>query len=94
MGEAADGAAAVELAERVRPDVVLMDADIAEPGDCESCGLIRDFAPDTKFLFSLTYVAQLDAGITARADGYWLKDDGRDALIQAIHSLAPPEPNA
>jgi len=94
VGESASGVDAIVQAERLRPDVVLIDAAIAEPGGCDPCGRIREIAPGSKFLFLLTYEEQLDAGLAARADGYWLKDGGRDALVQAIQSAAPPEPGA
>ena len=91
IGEATDGATAIEQAEKLRPDVMLIDAVIAESGQCECCAHIRKIAPDTKLLFLLTYVAQQDTGLTARADGYWLKDGGRAELIQAIRSLVTSE---
>ena len=92
VGEAACGSEAVALAERLRPDVVLMDAVISEEGADDPSRRIRELVPGTKILFLLTYVAQLDAGLSARADGYWLKDGGRGALVQAIRSLAAPDP--
>ncbi|MDP6823434.1 MAG: response regulator transcription factor [Dehalococcoidia bacterium] len=94
VGESASGVDAVLQAEKLRPDVVLIDAAIAEAGDCDPCRRIRELVPESKFLFLLTYEEQLDTGLAARADGYWLKDGGRDALVQAIRSAAPREPGA
>ncbi len=88
LGEAACGSHAVALAEKLRPDVVLMDAVVSEAGADDPSRRIRELSPGTKILLLMTYVAQLDAGLEARADGYWLKDGGRGALLQAIRSLA------
>lgn len=87
LGEAACGSDAVALAEKLRPDVVLMDAVVSEAGADDPSRRIRELSPGTKILLLMTYVAQLDAGLEARADGYWLKDSGRHMLVRAIREL-------
>jgi DNA-binding NarL/FixJ family response regulator len=46
--EAADGRAAVELAERLKPDVILLDLSMPDMGGMEALPLIRAASPETR----------------------------------------------
>jgi len=90
VGEAADGAEAVQAAGRVRPDVVLMDLLMPELDGVSATQLIRRDLPDTEVvaLTSVLEDAQIVAAIRAGAIGYLLKDTRADELQQAIKSAA------
>ena len=92
VGEAADGAAAVALVRRERPDVVLMD--IRMPGTdglTATRTLMADPGTASTRVLILTTFDQDDyvfAAIRAGASGFLLKDTPPDQLLSAIHVVA------
>lgn len=90
VGVANDGEQAVELVERLRPDVALMDLKMPLMNGIQATRLIRMRFPDTRVLVLTTYDFDewvVDA-VQAGAAGYLLKDTPRDALIAAIQGTA------
>lgn len=92
VGEAADGAAAVALVRRERPDVVLMD--IRMPGT-DGLSATRTLMADpgtasTRVLILTTFDRDeyVFAAIRAGASGFLLKDTPPDELLSAIHVVA------
>jgi DNA-binding NarL/FixJ family response regulator len=93
LGEAADGAEAVRLAQALRPDVVLMDLQM--PG-VDGVGAIRQLAEcasESRVLVLTTYDTDdhVLPAIEAGATGYLLKDAGRDELVRAVRAAARGE---
>ncbi|GAA4451758.1 response regulator [Phytohabitans houttuyneae] len=93
VGMAADGAAAVELAGSLRPDVVVMD--IRMPGmDGLTATRLLTGAPDPPRVLVLT-TFDLDAyvfeALRAGASGFLLKDANPDDLLAAIRVVAAGE---
>jgi NarL family two-component system response regulator LiaR len=90
VGDAADGAQAVRLAHRLRPDVVLMDLFMPELDGIEATQVIRRQLPDTRVLVitSVLEDASVRAAIRAGAIGYLLKDTSAADLRRAIKSAA------
>ena len=92
VGEAADGAAAVRVARRVRPDVVLMD--VRMPG-VDGITATRQLAgpgvPDPVPVLTVT-TFDLDeyvfAALRAGASGFLLKDVEPDDLVAAVRVVA------
>ncbi|WP_308301004.1 MULTISPECIES: response regulator transcription factor [unclassified Crossiella] len=94
LGEAADGAEAVRLARRLRPDVILMD--LRMPG-LDGVSAIRELAgqaPECRVLVLTTYDTDsyVLPAIEAGATGYLLKDAPRDELLRAVRAAARGEP--
>jgi DNA-binding NarL/FixJ family response regulator len=90
VGEASDGAEAVQLARELRPDVVVMDLLMPVMNGIEATAAIRRELPDTEVL-ALTSVledASVVGAVRAGAIGYLLKDTKADALCQAIKAAA------
>lgn len=90
VGEAADGAAAVELARKLHPDVVLMDLLLPVMDGVTAIGQIRRELPDTEVI-ALTSVLENNAvfrAVQAGAIGYLLKDTEAPRLRQAIKAAA------
>jgi len=86
VGEASNGAEAVQMAHNLRPDVVLMDVLMPQMDGVTATGEIRSQLPDTEVI-ALTSV--LDDGtvvgaVKAGAIGYLLKDTQADELCRAI----------
>jgi len=86
VGSAEDGAVAVEMVEKERPDLVLMDLKMPIMNGVEATRQIRTKYPGVKVLVLTTYDGDewvFDA-IQAGASGYLLKDTPRDELVKAI----------
>ncbi len=89
VAEAADGAEAVLLAKRHKPDVILMDLVMPRMDGIAAIKAIRRDDPAARILV-LTSFADDDkvfAAIKAGALGYLLKDSSPLTLIQAIHDV-------
>jgi len=86
VGQAQDGAEAVEQAGQQQPDLVLMDLKMPGMNGIEATRQIRARYPAIKVLVLTTYDDDewvFDA-IRAGAAGYLLKDTPREAVIQAV----------
>ncbi|TDD21148.1 response regulator [Nonomuraea diastatica] len=93
LGEAADGAEAVRLAQALRPDVILMD--LRMPG-MDGVSAIRELAErgsEARVLVLTTYDTDSHVlpAIEAGATGYLLKDAPRDELSRAVRAAARGE---
>src|SRR5919199_2923392 len=90
VGDAADGREAVRLANRLRPDVVLMDLLMPEMDGIAATRIIRRELPDTEVV-ALTSVLEDEkvvGAVRAGAIGYLLKDTKAAELRQAIKAAA------
>jgi DNA-binding NarL/FixJ family response regulator len=92
VGEAASGAEAVELAARLRPDVVLMDLRMPGTDGVAATGRIVA-AGDARVLVVTTYDTDADIlrAVEAGATGYLLKDTPRGQLTDAVRAAARGE---
>jgi DNA-binding NarL/FixJ family response regulator len=91
VGEAADGAGAVEAVRRLRPDVALMDIRMPHlDGVAATRALLGSHAPPTRVLILTTF--HLDEYVTealrAGASGFLLKDATADQLVEAVRVVA------
>lgn len=89
VGEASDGAEAIELVRAHRPDVALMDVRMAGMGGAEATVAIVAQS-DTRVLAmtSLEAEDQLVRMLLAGASGYLLKDETPDRIVDAVHRTA------
>jgi len=90
VGEAADGAEAVALAQVLYPDVVLMDLRMPR---MDGVAAVREFVRlrlRSRIVVLTTFDADADVlpAITAGATGYLLKDAPRDELLRAVRAAA------
>ena len=90
VGEAADGAEAIEKARRLRPDVVLMDLLIPVIDGISATSIIRRESPETRViaLTSVVDSALITGSIRAGAVGYLLKDAQANELRTVIKAVA------
>ncbi|HEY2653859.1 MAG TPA: response regulator transcription factor, partial [Solirubrobacteraceae bacterium] len=93
VAAAVDGAEAVELCARHRPDVVLMDLRMPKLDGVEATRRIRAADPEIEVVVLTTHADEasiLDA-LRAGARGYLTKDAGIAAISRAIHAAAAHE---
>lgn len=89
VGEASDGADAIQKVKELAPDVVLMDIDMPKKNGLEVTDVLRKDAPNVKVLI-LSMQSNRDTVlriIKAGARGYVLKDAPTDELTRAIESV-------
>lgn len=90
VGEARNGIEAVQLAQELAPDVVLMDILMPEMDGLEATRQIRALQPDTEVI-ALTSVLENEKvfdAIRSGAIGYLLKDTESEELCRAIKAAA------
>ncbi len=93
VGEAADGAAALQLFQQLRPDVTLLDIRMPGESGLEVLRRIRQLQPEAKVLM-LTSFDDEEYVLTALregAQGFVLKSVSDEMLTQAIHSVCRGE---
>lgn len=90
LGQAQDGAEAVDMVKNAPPDLVLMDLKMPGMNGIEATRQIRANNPQVKVLVLTTYDDDewvFDA-IRAGASGYLLKDTPREEVIKAVKGTA------
>jgi DNA-binding NarL/FixJ family response regulator len=89
VGEASDGKEAVRLVRQLRPDLVLMEAQISKQDSVETTKQLKAEHPEGRVLILTAseedeYIIGL---IAAGASGYLLKSASAEELVQAIRSV-------
>ena len=90
VGEAINGAIAIQLAKKTMPDVILLDLVMPIQDGLTTIPLLKEVSPDTRILV-LTSFAESDRvyqALKSGALGYLLKDATRIQLLQAIRDVA------
>lgn len=90
VGEAGNGREAVAEAERLQPDVVIMDVSMPELNGIEGTRRICDRCPRTRVLAlsmhrDAVYVREI---LRAGAKGYLVKDADDDAFLAAVRAVS------
>jgi NarL family two-component system response regulator LiaR len=93
VGEAADGEEAVAKAERLRPQVVLMDVVMPRLGGIDAIRRIREASPATSVIVLTSFVddEKVVQAVRAGAAGYLLKDMEPREVAEAIRRVSRGE---
>jgi len=88
VGQAANGAEAVDLAARLRPEVVLMDLRMPGTSGIEATSRIAAELPEVRVLVLTTYETDDDilGAIEAGASGYLLKAAPQEEIVAGIRA--------
>jgi DNA-binding NarL/FixJ family response regulator len=94
VGEAADGEEAVELAEQLRPDLVLMDLSLPVLSGVAATKRIRSLVPSTKVvaLSMLSDETAVSSALAAGAVGYLVKDSTTAEIVNALGQVMMAAP--
>jgi DNA-binding NarL/FixJ family response regulator len=86
VGEAADGEEAVEMAEQLQPDLVLMDLSLPVLSGVAATKRIRSLVPTTKVvaLSMLSDETAVSSALAAGAVGYLVKDSTTAEIVGAL----------
>jgi two-component system, NarL family, response regulator LiaR len=95
VGEAANGREALDLEEKLRPDVVLMDMVMPQMDGIEAIRHITARRPGARILVLTSFAAddKVFPAIKAGALGYLLKDSAPEELVEAIHQVHRGQPS-
>jgi two-component system, NarL family, response regulator LiaR len=90
VGEAQDGIQAVELAQKTRPDVILLDMVMPRQDGLTTIPQLRTVVPNARILVLTSFAEsnRVYQAIKAGALGYMLKDTTRTQLLQSIRDVA------
>jgi DNA-binding NarL/FixJ family response regulator len=91
--EVADGLEAVQKAEELRPDLILLDIGLPTLNGIEAARQIRKLAPESKIIF-LTQESSADVmqqAISLGAWGYVVKARAATDLLAAVGAVIPGE---
>ena len=89
VGKAHDGAEALSLLKEAECDIALVDLNMKGMGGIELIGHMKKLYPGTRILVLTTFYddANITEAISGGADGYLLKDSGKDAILGAIKQI-------
>ena len=89
LGQAEDGVQAIDLALRLKPDVILMDIGLPKIDGIEATRKIKGSGLDASILMLTSRESEEDvyAALSAGADGYIMKGSNLETLTSAIKSV-------
>ncbi len=90
IGEASDGAEAVEKAKDLKPDVMVLDVTMPRMNGLEACRVLRTQAPQLEILFVTQHDSpqMLREALEAGARGYVVKSNAARDLLRAVEAVS------
>ena len=90
IGEASDGAEAVEKAKDLNPDVMVLDVTMPRMNGLEACRLLRQECPALEILFVTQHDSpqMMREALEAGARGYVVKSNAARDLLAAVDAVS------
>ena len=90
IGEASDGAEAVEKAKDLNPDVMVLDVTMPKMNGLEACRLLRRQAPQLEILFVTQHDSpqMMREALEAGGRGYVVKSNAARDLLAAVEAVS------
>jgi DNA-binding NarL/FixJ family response regulator len=87
--QASDGIQAVQKAEELQPDLILLDVGLPKLSGIEAARAIRELVPKIKILFTSVHRHSdiVEAALRTGAEGYIVKTDAAEELLPAIEAI-------
>ena len=89
VGKAHDGREALDILKGTKCDIALVDLNMKGMGGIELIGHMKNIYPEIKILVLTTFYddKNITDAISKGADGYLLKDSGKEAILGAVGQL-------
>lgn len=89
IGKATDGNAALDILKEKKCDIALVDLNMKGMGGIELIGHMKQLYPGIKILVLTTFYddKNITEAISNGAEGYLLKDSGKDAILGAVDQI-------
>jgi len=90
VGEASDGAEAIEKAKNLSPDVMVLDVTMPRMNGLEACRLLRRQSPGLEILFVTQHDSpqMMREALEAGARGYVVKSNAARDLLAAVEAVS------
>ncbi|MGC2472835.1 MAG: response regulator transcription factor [Candidatus Sulfotelmatobacter sp.] len=90
VGEASDGAEAIEKAKDLTPDVMVLDVTMPRMNGLEACRLLRRLSPELEILFVTQHDSpqMMREALEAGARGYVVKSNAARDLLAAVEAVS------
>jgi len=94
IDEAGDGLEAVDKADRLKPDVVVLDITMPKMSGLEACRLIRKMVPAAEILIVTQHDSphMMREALEAGARGYVVKSNASRDLLAAVEAVSHHQP--
>jgi DNA-binding NarL/FixJ family response regulator len=89
IGECSDGDEAIQKADELKPDLILLDVSLPSLNGIEAARRIRQVSPNSKILFVTENRSPdiAEVALSTGAGGYVVKSDGASELLPAIKAV-------
>ena len=89
VGEAADGVDAIEKAEQLKPDLIVLDVAMPKMNGVEAASLLKGLMPDVPIVWFTMYQELVGSSLTAAVgvDAVVSKPDGVSGLVECVQGL-------
>jgi DNA-binding NarL/FixJ family response regulator len=92
VGEAVDGCSAIQKAQELQPDLILLDLSLPKVNGLEAARRIRECAPNSKILFTSEVQSwEIVREALRRGSGYVVKADAASELLTAVNAALQGE---
>jgi len=90
VGEASDGLEAVEKAQNLKPDVMVLDVTMPRMNGLEACRLLRSQSPHLEILFVTQHDSpqMMREALDVGARGYVVKSNAARDLLEAVEAVS------